>query len=50
MAKHLVLTDDEYNSVMVTLREALEASFDPKHEELSVLYHTIGSMCGYEED
>lgn len=49
--KNLALTDTEYVTVIRTLKEALIAeNFGQRHEELSLLYHTLGGRHGYGEE
>ena len=48
--KHLVLVDEEYATIMRVLKDALIAEDGgPDHEELSSLYHSLGTTHGYGE-
>lgn len=47
----VALLDTEYAVIMHALKQALIADdFGAKHDELSVLYHTLGLAHGYGED
>lgn len=47
----IAVLEQEYATIMSALKGALIAEdFGPRHEELSVLYHTLGGRYGYGEE
>jgi hypothetical protein len=48
--KSIFMLDEEYFLMMSVLHDALAATPLGQHEDLSVLYHTLGSQYGYTKE